>query len=180
VAPFTSSDFKAARGNSAVPQQYATTESARKKLDSLSGHGLRMAVRLGETSLGFVSLMDKGASPIVRAIRPLGLDLFHERTLNGWVNALAVESAGGDRNEVSTEVVDAIIGFARHTPVEVINVVRTPELPGKNPDLIVVEHAADLEALGFQRDGYAAFLDQGEQYEGEKWRLEVPSPTSYR
>lgn len=180
IPPFTSADFEAAQGHAAVPQEYATTQRARQKLDSLSEFGLRMAVGWGDNTVGLASLMDKGASRAVRAVRKLGLDLFHERTLNGFVNAAAVESAGGDRTNVSTEVVDAIIGFARHTPVNVINIVQTPELPGKNPDLIVIEHAADLEALGFEYVGKMSFPDQEKHYEGDMWRREVPSPTSYR
>lgn len=179
IRDFTSEDFRAARGNPDSPALYQNLQSAREQLNRLSSWAYRYAVIFDQPETrqslgaGQISLMDINSTRLQRIVRTVGRDTCNVRTANGWLNGKVVQKVGKTPEEASTEVMEATLIAAYKLGLHSVQAVVMPELKGKNPDLIVIEHTADLEALGFMEVGERQFKDQGEIYAGSVWQTEL-------
>jgi len=179
IQGFTSEDFRAARGNPDAPALYENVQSAQQQLSQLSKWAYRYVVLLEQSrtkpciGAGQISLMDINSTRLQRIVRTVGRDTCNVRTANGWLNGTVVQKVGKTPEEASTEVMEATLIAAYKLGLHSVQAVVMPELKGKNPDLIVIEHTADLEALGFMEVGERQFKDQGEIYAGSVWQTEL-------
>lgn len=175
IEPFTSEDFAAARANPNAPSEYATVASAEQKLRTLSPYGFWYAVTVencasGSTfAAGMANLMDINPHLVHKVLRKVGVDARDTRTVNGWLNTTEFKDHI-DVTRVATETVDLLLRAGRTLGMHAVDAVVMPEGEGKNVDLVVVEHAADLAGLGFVPDGDVEFIDQGIAYAGLRWR----------
>ncbi|MCB0189460.1 MAG: hypothetical protein KDE31_34550 [Caldilineaceae bacterium] len=174
---FSEADYEAAIGAAHTAVDYATTKAAQKKLRSLSKWGYRYALSVGRAPAGMVSLMDIGATREQRVKRLVGNDTHTDRTVNGILNANRLPE-DLPVPEAATETMDLLARAAVDFGLRSLTVVKTPEGDGKNPTLVVIEHAADLPGLGYEQVGEGAFTDQGTNYSGPTWRLHLQPPTT--
>ena len=179
IAKFNENDFEAAGLNPRAPHEYSTREAAVGKLATISEFALPYSIALTDikhniTPAGFAILMDKNATKLHRISRKLGfLDRSKERRINGWLNLEQVNIAGYSGVETCTRIVETLAVAASRLGLTALDTVLTSEKEGKNPDLIVIEHTAELAAIGFKEVGVESFEDQGNVYEGVLWRKEL-------
>ncbi len=167
VQPFTANDFDAAQLNANTRSNFDTVQSAEEKLASLSKFAYRHAVLFGGEAAGSATLMDQNATRVQRVLRHFGNDFSRVRTFNGWYD-LSAATVGDSEEDLSTAILGNILDIAADKGLTHVETVVSEEKEGKNPNLIVIEHTARLDQLGFVR--VVKDPENPEEQEGEPVR----------